>query len=161
MQLIKLWQLSTLDAYKSIKPLYPSLYQESCRPQKRWVICLLSIEMYSSVVAAAGDWKIKRLNSFGTRGSATLNAVKCKNLLYVHVTARPLAIHKGADKLHICRVCKLSKITRVIICSFSQWFYLKIFSCVSENFAYQNILTWLQAHQRWGCFIAWGAKLKP
>lgn len=115
MQLIKLWQLSILDAYKSIKPLYPSLYQESCRPQKRWVICLLSIEMYSSVVAAAGDCKIKRLNSFGTRGSATLNAVKCKNLVYVHVTARPLAMHKEADKLHICRVCKLSKITRVVL----------------------------------------------
>lgn len=73
------------------------------------MIYLLSIEMYSSVVAAAGDCKIKRLNSFVTRGSATLNAVKCKNLLHVHSSASPLAMHKGADKLHVCRVCKLSK----------------------------------------------------
>ena len=91
------------------------------------MICLLSIEMYCSVVAAAGDCKIKRLNSFGTRGSATLNAVKCKNLLHVHSTASPLAIRKGADKLHFCRVGKLSKFKKSLtICHFRQWFYLKI-----------------------------------
>lgn len=104
------------------------------------MVCLLSIEMYCSVVAAAGDCKIKRLNSFGTRGSATLNAVKCKNLLYVHSTASPLVIHKGADKLHVCRVCKLSKVENSLtICHFRQLLYLKIIFCVSENFAYLNI----------------------
>lgn len=42
------------------------------------MIFIHSIEMYCSDAAAAGDQKIKRLNSVGTRNSGTLNAVKCK-----------------------------------------------------------------------------------
>jgi len=90
------------------------------------MICLLGIEMYCSVVEAAGDCKIKRLNSLGTRGSITLNAVKCENLMYVHTTESLLATHIGADKLHVCRVSKLSKFKCLTICHCRQCFYLKI-----------------------------------
>lgn len=100
--------------------------------------------MYCSAVAAAGDCKIKRLNSFGTRSTGTLNVVKCKNLWYVPSSASPLALHKGSDKLHICRFCKLSKFKKTLItCHFRQFFIWKIFFCVSENFDYQNIISHL------------------